>query len=94
MSNNPTGIKIGKVCKELEISKYELKQWENYLGWKVPKDNRGHRVFNGDWLKYLQKIKQMLSEGKTLHHVLYNIDSPCKRLAPPTVHAVAYGPEL
>lgn len=57
-------------------------------------DERQHRVFNGDWLKYLQKIQQMLSEGKTLSHVYYNIESPCKRLAPPTVQQAVYEPVL
>lgn len=93
MAKKANGIKIGQVTKELGISKTELKNWEQRLLWNVPRDDRQHRVFNGDWLKYLGKVKEKLAEGWEFERIYYNLESPDRRIVPPTVQLVHYGPE-
>lgn len=89
-----SGIKIGQVTKELGISKSELKLWEQHLLWNVPRDSRKHRVFNGDWLKYIAKVKQRRDEGWAFDRIYYNIESPDRRQVVPTAQPVALGPEM
>lgn len=94
MSKSAEGIKIGQVLKELQISKKEFENWQSVMDWKIPKDHRGHRVFNGDWLKYLNVVNQRVKNGQKLEDIYYAVESPDRRFAPPTVAATVYEPAL
>lgn len=89
-------IKIGQACKEANITPNTLKRWEKeykeVIGDVMPiprNPNNNHRVFNLDWIKWLNSVREALEGGKDWQYIWYEVPSPDRviRRAP-----VSYGP--
>lgn len=82
--------KMAQALKEIEITPHTLKTWEKELKLAIPRDEKGHRVFNRNWIRYLQTVREKLEQGWDYMRVIYNIDNPAQR--GPSLQT-AYGPE-
>lgn len=82
--------KMAEALKVVQITPHTLKIWEKELQLQIPRDEKGHRVFSRDWIRFLETVKEKLDQGWDYLRIIYNIDSPAKRAR--ELHT-AVGPE-
>lgn len=71
--------KMTQALKEIEITPHTLKIWEKELQLAIPRDEKGHRVFSRDWIRYLETVKERLNDGWDFVKLIYNLESPTQR---------------
>lgn len=54
---------VGQVLKKTGFTRSTLTKWEQLLGLQVPRDQKGNRVFDEDWLSYLMTLHSQLNEA-------------------------------
>ena len=72
-----TVYKAGQLAKQLEITPYQLRDWEKVLELIIPRNERGHRIFDEDWLAFFRQVKQFrLIEEKSWEEINQLLQAP------------------
>lgn len=69
-------IKAKALAKLLGVSPYVLRKWEKELDLSIPRNDRGHRVYNQEWQTFFQAIKQLVGKEISWDEIKASLRAP------------------
>lgn len=69
-------IKAKALSDLLGVSPHVLRKWEKELKLSIPRNEKGHRVYNAEWQKYFQAIKQLVGKEISWDEIKASLRAP------------------
>lgn len=69
-------IKLKELAELLGVSNGVIIGIEKELNLKIPRDEKGQRIYNQEWIEYFKNVKQYISQDKSFDEIRKLIKAP------------------
>lgn len=69
-------MKISELSKLIKVPSSTIRDWERYLGLKVPRDQQGYREYSPEWVEYFKQVKTLQEKGLTYEEIKQQLLPP------------------